>query len=36
MGQLIVKVLENPNDSELKLKVREEVEELCSRFPVYK
>jgi glycine hydroxymethyltransferase len=31
----IVKVVENPNDSELKLKVRSEVEELCKRFGVY-
>jgi glycine hydroxymethyltransferase len=36
VGQLIVKVIENPNDSELKLRVREEVEELCGRFPIYK
>ncbi|MBD3210294.1 aminotransferase class I/II-fold pyridoxal phosphate-dependent enzyme [Candidatus Micrarchaeota archaeon] len=31
----IVKVLESPNDSELKLRTRKEVEELCNRFPVY-
>ncbi|MDD5339847.1 MAG: serine hydroxymethyltransferase [Candidatus ainarchaeum sp.] len=36
IGQLIVKVIENPNDSELKLRVRKETEELCSRFPIYK
>lgn len=36
VGQLIVKVLENPNDSELKLRVREDVDELCARFPIYK
>jgi glycine hydroxymethyltransferase len=36
VGGLIVKVLENPNDSELKLKAREDVEELCARFPIYK
>ncbi len=35
IANLIVKVLENPNDSELKLKVRREVEELCKKFPVY-
>lgn len=33
---LIVKVIENPNDSALKLKVRSDIEELCARFPVYK
>jgi len=35
IAELIVKVLENPNDSELKLKVRREVEELCKKFPIY-
>ncbi len=35
-ASLIVKVLENPNDSELKLKVRKDVEELCAGFPIYK
>ncbi|NYZ77256.1 serine hydroxymethyltransferase [Candidatus Micrarchaeota archaeon] len=32
---LIVKVLENPNDTELKLRIRGEVEELCKKFPIY-
>ena len=36
VGQMIVKVIENPTDSELKLKVRNEVEELCGKFPIYK
>jgi glycine hydroxymethyltransferase len=36
VASLIVKVLENPNDAELKLRVRKEVEEMCDRFPVYK
>ncbi len=35
IAQLIVRVIENPNDSELKLKIRGEVEELCKKFPVY-
>ena len=36
VGQMIVKIIENPTDSELKLKVRNEVEELCGKFPIYK
>ncbi len=35
IARMIVKVIENPNDSELKLKVRSEVEELCGKFPIY-
>ena len=35
-ASLIARVIDNPNDSELKLKVRKEVEEMCGRFPVYK
>ncbi len=35
VAKMIVRVVENPNDSELKLKVRGEVEELCARFPIY-
>ncbi len=35
VGRMIVRVIEKPNDSELKLKVRQEVEELCGKFPVY-
>lgn len=34
-ASMIVKVIENPNDAELKLKVRSAVGELCGRFPVY-
>ncbi len=36
IADLIVKVIENPNDSALKLKVRGEAEGLCERFPIYK
>jgi len=36
IADLIVKVIENPNDSALKLKVRGEVEEMCDKFPIYK
>lgn len=36
VAQMVVRIIENPNDSELKLKVREEVEELCGKFPIYK
>jgi glycine hydroxymethyltransferase len=35
VGRMIVRVLEKPTDTELKLKVRQEVEELCGRFPIY-
>jgi glycine hydroxymethyltransferase len=35
VGRMIVRVIEKPNDSELKLKVRKEVEELCGKFPIY-
>ncbi|MCI0503153.1 serine hydroxymethyltransferase [Candidatus Micrarchaeota archaeon] len=36
VAQMIVRIIEKQNDSELKLKVRGEVEELCGRFPVYR
>ncbi len=36
VAQIFVRILETQNDSELKLKVRGEVEELCGRFPVYR
>jgi len=36
IASMIVKVVESPNDSELKLKIRSEVEGLCERFPIYK
>ncbi|MFN7991917.1 MAG: serine hydroxymethyltransferase [Candidatus Micrarchaeia archaeon] len=36
VAAMMVRVIEKPTDSELKLKVRSEVEELCSRFPIYK
>jgi len=32
---MIAKVVDNPNDSELKLKIRGEVKELCRNFPIY-
>jgi glycine hydroxymethyltransferase len=32
---LISEIIDEPNNSELKLKTRGEVEELCNRFPVY-
>jgi glycine hydroxymethyltransferase len=35
IAHMIAKVLEKPNDSELKLKIRKEAEELCSQFPIY-
>ncbi len=35
IASMIVKVIENPNDSELKLKTRAEATELCNKFPVY-
>jgi len=36
IASMMVKILESPNDSELKLKVNGEVEELCGRFEIYK
>jgi len=35
IAQMMVKIIENPNDSELKLKTRSEVGELCKKFPIY-
>lgn len=35
IARMIAKVIENPNDNEIKLRVRGEVEELCKRFPIY-
>ncbi len=35
VARMIVRVIEKPSDSELKLRVRNEVEELCARFPIY-
>jgi len=35
IAQTMIKIIENPNDSELKLKTRGEIEELCRKFPVY-
>ena len=35
VGRMIVRVIEKPTDTELKLKVRKEVEELCGKFPIY-
>jgi len=36
IASLMMKVLNNPNDSDIKLGVRKEVEELCERFPIYR
>jgi glycine hydroxymethyltransferase len=36
VASLIVKVIEAPNDAEMKLKVRGEVEGMCAKFPIYK
>jgi len=35
IARMIAKVIENPNDNEIKLRVRGEVEELCKRFQIY-
>lgn len=35
VARMIVKVLDNINDANVKTKVREEVEALCKRFPIY-
>jgi glycine hydroxymethyltransferase len=35
VAAMIVKAIENPADSEIKLKIRSEVEDLCSEFPIY-
>jgi glycine hydroxymethyltransferase len=35
IAAMIVKVIENPDNSELKLKTRSEIEELCGKFKVY-
>jgi len=35
IARMIAKVIENPNDNEIKLRVRGEVEELCKQFPIY-
>lgn len=35
IASIMVKIIENPNDSELKLKTRSQVEELCNKFGVY-
>ena len=36
VGEWMAKVIKNRGDTELKAKIRKEVEELCGRFPVYK
>lgn len=36
IAQMIVRVIEKPNDADVKLSVRKEVEELCEKFPIYK
>ena len=35
IGEMIAKVIDNPNDAELKLKIRGEIEEICKKFPIY-
>jgi glycine hydroxymethyltransferase len=35
IASLIAKVVDEPNNSELKLKTQGEIKELCNRFPVY-
>lgn len=35
IARMIVNVLDNKNDASVKSKVRQEVKELCSRFPLY-
>ena len=35
IASLIIKVLDNPNDSEMKIKVKKNVEELTKQFPIY-
>ncbi len=35
VGNLIIEVLDRPDDEQLKRKVREEVRALCMRFPLY-
>jgi len=36
IASMLVKVVEKPDDSELKLKIRSEVEDLCEKFQIYK
>jgi len=36
IASIMMKVLNNPNDSDIKLGVRKEVEELCEMFPIYR
>ncbi len=35
IAKMIVKVLDNRNDASIKSKVKQEIKELCSRFPLY-
>ncbi len=35
VARMIVRVMESPNDAELKLRIRGEVEALCARHPIY-
>lgn len=35
IAAMMTKVIENPNDTEQKLKIRKEVEGLCRSFPIY-
>ncbi|HLC68406.1 MAG TPA: serine hydroxymethyltransferase, partial [Candidatus Bilamarchaeaceae archaeon] len=35
IAKMIVKILKDPNNAELKQSVRNEIEELCRKFPIY-
>jgi glycine hydroxymethyltransferase len=35
VARLIMKVLENPTNAEIKAQIKVEVEALCSKFPIY-
>ena len=35
LAELIVKALDNPENSLVKAGIREDVKELCSKFPLY-
>ena len=36
IASMVAKVIENPTDSEIKTKIRSEVQELCRKFEIYK
>lgn len=35
IGEFISKIIENPSDNQIKQKIRDNVVELCKRFPIY-